>query len=63
VSVLQILLRKDVSYREANENAALVRFMRVSFAEEVIIIIHGSLKEEVEKALMGSGLVINFAFV
>ena len=54
----------DVSYTEANENTALVRFMRVSFVEEEVIInIQGSLKEEAEKVLKGSGLVTNFAFV
>ena len=37
--------------------------MRVSFAEEFIINIQGSLKEEAEKVLKGSGLVTNFAFV
>ena len=63
MSALLILSQKDVSYREASVNTALVRFTRVSFVEEVIINIQGSLMEELEKVLKESGLVINFAFV
>jgi hypothetical protein len=63
VTALRILWQMDVSYTEANENTKLVHFMRVSFAEEFIINIQGSLEEELEKVLKGSGLVTNFAFV
>lgn len=58
-SFFEIHLQKDVSCREANENTALVRFMPVSFAEEAINIIQGSLKEEAETAWMELVLIIN----
>lgn len=62
VSFLLIHWQTGVSYREASENTALVRFMPVSFTEEVIIDIQGSLEEVVETALMESWMIINSSF-
>jgi hypothetical protein len=62
VSFLLNHWQKDVSYREASENTALARFMPVSFTEEVIINIQGSLEEEAGTALMESWMIINSSF-
>jgi hypothetical protein len=61
-SFLEILWQKDVSYIVANENTGLIRFIPISFAEGVIINLQGPLKEELERALMGSGLIIDLGF-